>query len=329
MDENEGIVHPLAEGSEAYYMYESGDSATFRLPDGRAIRLRELRIRPRTPKWNLAVGSLWFDMSGGQLVRAAYRMSVPMDIKAVAEEEDSSSFEDVPRVIKPMLFPMKAEISAVGVEYGLYQGRFWLPRAQIAQGGAQVGFVRVPFKLEQKFAYENVNAGEPLKPIPVESDSTSRSQQAWRSASGRGAIAPRGTPRARHVARRARRCDSTGVRTRVRNRDDGRNPVLVTIPCDSTKLANSPDLPPSIYDKGEEVVASRGDRRAGEPGARDGLAGGLRARAARRCAYAPLRYNRDRGVVGRRAWWTSNSARATRCTRWVASASPTASRTWS
>jgi hypothetical protein len=39
VDENEGIVHPLAEGSEAYYVYESGDSATFRLPDGRSIRL--------------------------------------------------------------------------------------------------------------------------------------------------------------------------------------------------------------------------------------------------------------------------------------------------
>src|SRR5688572_20716063 len=116
VDENEGIVHPLAEGSEAYYVSESGASAAFRLTDGRSIRLRELRIRPRTPKWNLAVGSLWFDMSGGQLVRAAYRMSVPMDIKAVAEEDDSASFDDVPRVLKPMLFPMKAEISAVGVE---------------------------------------------------------------------------------------------------------------------------------------------------------------------------------------------------------------------
>src|SRR5215218_1646334 len=49
VDENEGIVHPLAEGSEAYYTYESGDSATFRLPDGRTIRLRELKVRPRTP----------------------------------------------------------------------------------------------------------------------------------------------------------------------------------------------------------------------------------------------------------------------------------------
>jgi hypothetical protein len=290
VDENEGIVHPLAEGSEAYYVYESGDSAAFRLPDGRSIRLRELRIRPRTPKWNLAVGSLWFDMSGGQLVRAAYRMSVPMDIKAVAEEDDSASFDDVPRVIKPMLFPMKAEISAVGVEYGLYQGRFWLPRMQIAQGGAQVGVMRIPFKLEQKFAYERVNAGEPLPPIPVRSDSAYDSTSVAITIAGEGGRAARDAERtARRMART--RCDSSGVRTRVRTRNERSLRVLITTPCDSTKLANSPDLPPSIYDTGEQVVASAEI----EALVNQALAMGSQASfapAPPTLAYAPLRYNR-------------------------------------
>jgi hypothetical protein len=49
VDENQGVVNPLADGAEAYYTYESGDSATFRLPDGKAIRLRELQVRPRYP----------------------------------------------------------------------------------------------------------------------------------------------------------------------------------------------------------------------------------------------------------------------------------------
>ena len=295
VDENEGIVHPLAEGSEAYYVYESGDSATFRLPDGRSIRLRELKVRPRTPKWNLAVGSLWFDMSGGQLVRAAYRMSVPMDIKAVAEEEDSSSFDDVPRVMKPMLFPMKAEISAVGVEYGLFQGRFWLPRMQIAQGGAQVGFARIPFKLEQKFAYEHVNAGEPLAPIVVRGD-TARDSMGVTIGVGRGGGSRAARDSARAERRAARnRCDSTGVRTRVRNHDDGKNRVQITIPCDSAKLANSPDLPPSIYDKGEEVVPSAEI----DALVNQALAMGSQASFAPMpptIAYAPLRYNRIEGL---------------------------------
>ena len=295
VDENEGIVHPLADGAEAYYTYESGDSATFRLPDGRAIRLRELRIRPRIPKWNLAVGSLWFDMSGGQLVRAAYRMSVPMDIAAVAEEDDSTAFEDVPRVLRPMLFPMKAEISAIGVEYGLYQGRFWLPRVQVAQGGGQIGFARVPFKLEQKFTYEHVNAGAPLAPIPMPSDSTrERVNASVTIGSPEPTRASRDSARAARRAARSR-CDSTGYRTRVRNRNGEGNLVLVSIPCDSTRLANSPDLPPSIYDSGEETVNS------GEIDALVSQALSMGAQAgysplSPTLAYAPLRYNRIEGL---------------------------------
>jgi hypothetical protein len=272
VDENDGIVHPLAEGAEAYYTYATGDSVTFRLPDGKAIRLRELKVRPREPKWNLAVGSLWFDMSGGQLVRAAYRMSVPMDIEAVAKADDSTEFDDVPLVMRPLLFPMTAQISAIGVEYGLYQGRFWLPRVQIAEGGARMGVMRVPFKLEQKYQYDNVNAGASLPPIVV--DSTNRRNRRGVNVSvsvggtrdstmsrrdslhgGDSTMSRRDSLRAERRAARAR-CDSAGNRTYTRQQDGMPNPVFVTISCDSTKLAHSPDLPPSIYDKGDEVLTS-------------------------------------------------------------------------
>ncbi len=74
VDESE-LVHPIADGAEAYYTYETGDSIRFTLPDKRTIELRELKVRPREPKWNLAVGSLWFDTESGQLVRAAYRLA--------------------------------------------------------------------------------------------------------------------------------------------------------------------------------------------------------------------------------------------------------------
>jgi hypothetical protein len=254
VDENDGIVNPLAEGSEAYYTYESGDSVTFRLPDGKAIRLRELKVRPRYPSWRLAVGSLWFDTNGGQLVRAAYRMSVPMDIKAVAEEDDPKSFDDVPALVKPLMFPMTAQVSAIGVEYGLYQGRFWLPRVQVAEGSGSAGFMRFPFKLEQKFQYDQVNAGAPLAPIAVSPDSTRRGMTSVGMIIGSHdtPATARDSARAERRMRRAR-CDSTGNRTYTRQRDGMPNPILVRVPCDSAKLANSPDLPGSIYDKGEET----------------------------------------------------------------------------
>ena len=78
------LVHPIATGSEAYYKYSTGDSLIFTLSDGARITLRELRVEPRRPEWRLSVGSFWFDVNSGQLVRAVYRFSAPLDIWAVA-----------------------------------------------------------------------------------------------------------------------------------------------------------------------------------------------------------------------------------------------------
>src|SRR4051812_24891722 len=115
------IIHPLAAGAEAYYTYASGDSVSFQLPGGQRIQLRELRIRPRQPKWNVAVGSLWFDAANARLVRAVYRMAQEMDIMAVAKDvdDDDGDDDDIPAWVKPMITPMKANVSAITVEYGL------------------------------------------------------------------------------------------------------------------------------------------------------------------------------------------------------------------
>jgi len=157
VDETE-LVHPIADGAEAYYTYQTGDSISFTLPNKTVIRLRELKVRPREPKWNLAVGSLWFDTNSGQLVRAAYRLAIPMDIWAVATEDDPKSMDDVPIWVKPMITPMKAEVTAIAVEYGLHEGRFWLPRLRLAEGSAQVSFMHVPFKMQESFKYASVTA---------------------------------------------------------------------------------------------------------------------------------------------------------------------------
>ena len=42
-----GPVHPMAEGSEAYYTYRTGQPVAIKLADGRTINLRELEVRPR------------------------------------------------------------------------------------------------------------------------------------------------------------------------------------------------------------------------------------------------------------------------------------------
>ena len=66
------LIHPLAAGAEAFYTYASGDSVSFQLPGGSRVELRELHIRPRQQKWNVAVGSLWFDASSARFSNSRF-----------------------------------------------------------------------------------------------------------------------------------------------------------------------------------------------------------------------------------------------------------------
>jgi hemolysin secretion/activation protein ShlB/FhaC/HecB len=242
VSENE-IIHPLATGAEAYYTYASGDSVSFQLPGGQRIELRELLIRPRQPKWNVAVGSLWFDAATAHLVRAVYRMAQEMDIMAVAKEtseDDNDPDDEIPGWVKPMITPMKAKVSAVTVEYGLHEGRFWLPRSQTIEGDAQVSFMRIPFKLEQRYSYSSVNGADPVPDIMIAAEDTARDS----------------VSRAARRERRRSECQTGTERIRRENRSDEGLRILVRVPCDTVALARSSELPKSIYDDGEAVFGT-------------------------------------------------------------------------
>ncbi|MFN2637489.1 MAG: hypothetical protein ABR585_10715 [Gemmatimonadaceae bacterium] len=242
VSENE-VIHPLATGAEAYYTYASGDSVSFVLPGGQRIELRELLIRPRQPKWNVAVGSLWFDASTAHLVRAVYRMAQEMDIMAVAKEaneEDNDSDDDIPKWVKPLITPMKAKVSAITVEYGLHEGRFWLPRSQVVEGDAQVSFMHIPFKLEQRYNYAEVNGTTPMPDLTIAAVDTARDS----------------VSRAARRERRRNECKQGTERSRIETRSDESLNILFKVPCDTIALARSKDLPKSIYDEGEDVFGT-------------------------------------------------------------------------
>ena len=200
VNENE-MLHPLAGGAEAYYRYATGDSVSIRLPDGRAIGLRELRITARKPDWRAFVGSFWFDVESGNLVRAAYRMAAEMDVWQSAKEESRRERDhweelartdtgaagreararvahprdddDAPFWVRAMLGEIHANISAITVEYGLYEGRFWLPKRNVAEGEARASFMRIPIEVEERFQYNSINGTEPVPaPPPLASEDT-------------------------------------------------------------------------------------------------------------------------------------------------------------
>ncbi|HEX5439110.1 MAG TPA: hypothetical protein VFW98_18295 [Gemmatimonadaceae bacterium] len=310
-DDDALFMHPLDEGAEAYYRYASGDSVELSLPDGHQIRLREVTVTARRPRWDLLVGSLWFDVASGQLVRAVFRPSMPFDVLHFLKEQQPDDYHDIPRMARAALSPLAFTITAFTVEYGLRGERWWLPRLQTVQGEAQAGVLRMPFSVEQTFGYASVNGTDSLPPIViaardsahhirsdslvgpirVRADSAAATMLARRDSTDRS----RGDAHHRHGADndpdlKALDCPVGDTLIRTRSRYDGQLRVAYRVPCDTAALAHSAELPPSIFDGGETIF---------DTGERDALVHSLSMTLQPGWGPLPLElhYGIDRGML--------------------------------
>jgi len=83
-----------------------------------------------------------------------------------ARKGATTNDEDVPVWVSATMRPMRAKLDAITVEYALYKGKFWLPRAHSATASADVMFMRIPFRLDEKFTYEDVDGDFTLAALP-------------------------------------------------------------------------------------------------------------------------------------------------------------------
>lgn len=278
-DDESVFMHPLEAGAEAYYRYASGDSVRLSLPDGRALRLREVKVTARKPRWDLLVGSLWFDVASAHLVRAVFRPSAPFDILEFIEREDEDD-DEIPGPVRAMMSPATITIDAFTVEYGLHEQRWWLPRLQTVEARGQLGFVRAPFSMQQTFTYASVSGKDSvsLPPIPLPPDDSAGAQHGDTVVASRpdsasseeGVTIEVGPARVAYSDTLDRerngkdrdgddpdfdilRCPQGDTLIRIKPRLRGQLKVAYRIPCDTVALAHSSELPPSIFDSGEEV----------------------------------------------------------------------------
>jgi hypothetical protein len=131
------LRHPLAADGEQYYRFASGDSSAIRLPDGRTVRLVELRVTARRPEPQLIHGSFWLEAETHAVVRTAFRLSRAIStagpgIHALAPEAE-------------------AELDHVVIDYGLWDLRWWLPRTMSVRGVIRAAGVRFPLAYERRY----------------------------------------------------------------------------------------------------------------------------------------------------------------------------------
>jgi len=137
--------HPLAPGSEADYRFASGDSSVVVFPNGRTIRLRELRVIPRRLDFRLMSGSFWIDEDSHGVVRALIRPARAFDLEQDLSEGND---KDIPGFVKPI----RVEVRFLTIDYGLWSGRWWLPRLIAMDAVATAGsFLQMPMRYERVY----------------------------------------------------------------------------------------------------------------------------------------------------------------------------------
>ena len=163
-DQKDGywVAHPLAPGADSLYRYESGDTLTLALPDGRRLLIVQLDVLPRIADVHRITGSLWIEPESGALVRAVYRLSrqfdAMRDIAELREEEEAGSFKYVPGLFKPWTF----DLTMVAVDYALWDFEVWLPRSMRMEGEVRAGILRMPVSMDISYQMESVTSESDL-----------------------------------------------------------------------------------------------------------------------------------------------------------------------
>lgn len=229
-DDEYWIEHPLGEAAERHYRFESGDTLTVHLQDGRTVRAIELRVTPRRDDPHTVRGTLWIDAESGALAQAAFRLARTVDILRdtnALDEDEEDEIGKIPGFLKPFEF----DITLMTVEYSLWEMEHWLPRTMRLEGVARAGVLRFPGSTDVSYDILDVELDAPGLRRSSSADDSARAY-ALESAAAHRVAAEWGA-------------DAEDMHVVTRN-EDGR-PMLVLVPEDSTRLLHSEELPPPIW----------------------------------------------------------------------------------
>ena len=221
--------HPLAPGSEADYRFGAGDSSVIVFPNGRTIRLRELKIIPRRLDFRLMSGSFWIDEDSHGVVRALIRPARPFDFEQDVSDEDG---KDIPGFVKPI----RAEVRFLTIDYGLWAERWWLPRLIAMDAVATAGsFLQMPVRYELRYDDYEVSGDTALPRAPRPPPATAEEDS---------------------IARAACHAREEGISCKCRNGHC--LAVRVNIPTDRAALLSTTALPPP-FGLANDTLISQGE----------------------------------------------------------------------
>jgi len=156
-----GALHPLASTGPAWYRYTLTGGLSVSPGGSGALRLLRIEVKPRRIGPALLAGQMWIDSATAQVVRLTFRY-VGTALWAKPEGAHSSDSASAGRLnaLANRIVSVDADL-----EYGLQDGKYWMPRRQVVSGRVRIPVVSdlvIPFQATTTFEDFEINTGRPI-----------------------------------------------------------------------------------------------------------------------------------------------------------------------
>ena len=157
-----GALHPLASAGPEWYRYTITGDLTVTPANGGTLRLVRVQVTPRRTGPALIVGQMWIDSATAEVVRLTFRY---LGTALWVRPEDGPQGPDSAKARR--LNQMVSRVVSVDadLEYGLQEGRFWMPYRQVIAGTVRIPVMSdlvIPFQATTTFEDYSINAGRPI-----------------------------------------------------------------------------------------------------------------------------------------------------------------------
>ena len=156
-----GALHPLAPEAPAWYRYGLAGDLSVTPGQGGTLRLLQVEVTPRRTGLALVAGEMWIDSASAEVVRFAFRyVGTGLWVRPEGSERSDSSSARLINRIANQIVSIDADL-----EYGLQDGRFWMPYRQVVSGRVRIPLVSdvvIPFRAVTTFDDFEINTGRPI-----------------------------------------------------------------------------------------------------------------------------------------------------------------------
>jgi hypothetical protein len=157
-----GALHPLASAGPAWYRYTLTGGLTVTQAGGGSLRLLRVQVTPRRTGPALIAGQMWIDSASAEVVRLTFRY---LGTALWVRPEDGPQGPDSAKARRLNSMVNRLVSVDADLEYGLQDGRFWMPYRQVVAGRVRIPVVSdlvIPFRATTTFDDYTINGAPPI-----------------------------------------------------------------------------------------------------------------------------------------------------------------------